>query len=78
MKRYIAQKGDICRWSYLKEEYGQEYSGREWSCPIPLQDLASSNPSRHARVMRPTEEPDHYEIVHRKKRHRKTYYREKA
>ena len=67
MKRYIAQKGDICRWPYQKVEYAQEYDGQQWSRPIPLQDLASADPARYARVIRPTEEPEYYEIVHRKK-----------
>jgi|SRR5579884_574002 len=61
-------KGDICHWPYQKVEYAQEYDGQQWSKPIPLQDVASADPARYARVVRPTEEPDRYEIVHRKKK----------
>jgi len=78
MKRYVPQKGDICRWPYQKVNYAQEYDGQYWSKPIDLKDLASSDPALYARVTRLDAEPERYELVHRKKRHRKTYYREKS
>jgi hypothetical protein len=77
MKRYIPQKGDICRWPYQKVDYVQKYNGQYWSEPIDLKDLANADPALCARVMRLDTEPERYEIIHRKKRHRKTYYREK-
>jgi len=77
-KRYIPQKGDICRWPYQKVEYVQEYDGHYWSKPMDVKDLANADPARYARVMRLDREPERYELVHRKKRHRKVYYREKA
>ena len=78
MKRYIPQKGDICRWPYQKVNYAQEYDGQRWSQPMDLKDLASADPAMYARVMRPDYEPERYELIHKKKRHRKTYYREKS
>lgn len=45
---------------------------------MDLKDLASADPAMYARVTRPDHEPERYELVHRKKRHRKTYYREKS
>lgn len=78
MKRYIAQKGDICRWPYQKVEYVQEYNGYSWSEPVDLNDIATADPALYARVMRLIDEPERYEIIHRKKNHRKTYYREKT
>ncbi len=78
MKRYVAQKGDICRWPYQKVEYAQEYDGQRWSKPTPLQDLACADPALHARVTRPDKEPERFAVVRSIKRHRKTYYREKV
>ena len=78
MKRYIPQKGDICRWPYQKVEYAQEYDGQQWSQPMDLRDLVSADPVMYARMTRPDNEPGRYEVVHRKKRHRKTYYRAKS
>jgi hypothetical protein len=78
MKRYIPQKGDICRWPYQQMNYAQEYDGQQWSKPTDLKDLASADPEMYARVMLLDKEPERYELVHRKKRHRKTYYREKS
>lgn len=76
--RYIPQRGDICRWPYQKVEYIQEYNGYCWSGPIDLNDGATTDPALYARVTRLIDEPERYEIIHRKKSHRKTYYRAKS
>lgn len=77
MKRYKAQKGDICCWPYRKVMYVQEYTGRIWSEPIALQDLASARPALYRRVARLDTEPERYELVHSIKRFQKHHYREK-
>ncbi len=68
MTRYMAQKGDICRWPYQKVEYIQEYNGQRWSKPMALKDLISVDPALYARVMRLDEEPERYELVRSIKR----------
>jgi len=78
MTRYVAQKGDICRWPYQRVNYVQEYNGQYWSKPIALKDLANVDLALYARVMCLDEEPERYELVRSVKRHRKKFYREKA
>ena len=78
MEKYVAQAGDICRWSYQQVNYAKEYDGLQWSDPIALRDLAIANSAMYVRVTRPNYEPERYEVVHSIKRHQTKYYREKV
>ena len=70
--KYVAQKGDLCRWSHRGLAYVQEYDGKQWSHPISLRDLSSANPKQYAHVTQPE-----WEIVHSKKNRQVLYYRQK-
>jgi hypothetical protein len=74
LMKYITQKGDICRWSYLGANYAQEYDGERWSDPIALKDLAIIDAAKYVRVIG----LEQMEVVHSIKRRRTKYYRRKA